>query len=178
MKTFVLIIMLFVSQWVQAGAILTALNGLYLSKTTQNADNSSTESAQTYLGFNFSYLTTSRMLFGALYIDDSVDTGSNIEKLKAYGPNFGFLIDSWALEVSYLVQAEYKPNSSSQEKWTGGGYQVALSYLGLANQGLFWGFQWVYRSLDYTKHFIGNTESEAKRTTIETFPQVKIGYAF
>lgn len=178
-KKLLIFVVLFLSPLVSnAGAVITSLNGFYTSKNIQNADNSSTESTQSYLSLNLNYWNSYYMIMGLMYYDDSIDSGSNIEKTKGYGPSLGFLIGNWGLEYALLPAVEYKPSSSTQEKWSGSGYQLTLSFLGSVNQGLFWGFQWVYRNSEYKKYFDGIVQSELKRTTTESFPQVKMGYAF
>lgn len=161
-----------------AGAIITSLNGLYVSKALHNADNSSTDSTQSLLSLSLNYWTSYYMILGAMYYDDTLDSGTNIEKSKGYGPSLGFLIGNWGLEYAWLPEIEYKPSTSTQDKWTGSGYQLSLSFLGSVNQGLFWGFQWVYRNSEYKKYNDGFTQVESKKSTIDSFPQVKLGFAF
>lgn len=162
-----------------AGAILTSINVLYLSKTVEGENLSSTEHTQNFMSYSLSYLFTSRIILGGMYISETTDSGVNIEKTTGAGPSIGILIGNWALESALLSQMEFKPSSSSQVKWQEGtGYQFSLSYLGLGTQGFFWGFQWSYRVIDYKKYFDGITVSQTTRKDTETFPQVKLGYAF
>lgn len=175
----ILLLLLLGVQFSYGGAVITSLNGLYLSKNIQNDAHVSTESNQTYLSLNLNYLSSARFIIGAIYINDTIDSGSNIEKTNGYGPQLGYLFGSWGLEAGYLTQMEYSPNSSNAAKWkSGSGFQLSLSYLGLGSQGIFWGFQWVYRVVDYKKYFDGALEFEMQRKVTETFPQIKIGYAF
>lgn len=163
----------------QAGSILTSLNGFYYNKNIIHSDDTVTDSTQSFLSLNISYLTSSRFILGVNSISDSTDSGPQIEKVTGYGPSLGYLFGSWVLEGTALSQMEYSPNSSSSQKWKeGSGYQVSLCFLSLGNLGVFWGFQWVYRAVDYKKYFDGQDFIENKRKVSETFPQVKIGYAF
>ena len=163
----------------QAGAILTSLNGFYYNKNIIHSDDTATDSTQSFLSLNISYLTSSRFILGVNSISDSTDSGTQIEKVTGYGPSLGYLFGSWVLEGTALSQMEYSPNSSASQKWKeGSGYQVSLCFLSLGNLGVFWGFQWVYRAVDYKKFFDGQDYIENKRKVSENFPQVKIGYAF
>ncbi len=163
----------------QAGAILTSINGFYYNKNIINSDDTATDSTQSFLSLNLSYLTSSRFIMGVSSISDSIDSGTHIEKLTGYGPSLGYLFGSWVIEGTALGQVEYSPNSSFAQKWKeGSGYQVSLCFLSLGNLGVFWGFQWVYRVVEYKKYFDGEDFIENKRKVSETFPQVKIGYAF
>ena len=162
-----------------SGAFLTTLNGFYYGQSVENQDKSKTETRQSLLSLNLSYLTNSKIIFGVMGFSDSLDTGNKIEKTTGVAPQLGFLIGTWGLEAFMLSQVEYQPDSTQVGKWKeGSGYQVNLVYYSIQSQGLFWGFQWVYRVIDLKKYDNGFSVDENKKTISQTYPQIKLGYLF
>lgn len=162
---------------------VTAGVGLFYNSVSEADNSSTTKLTKTYVDFNLGYLEASGLYFGVLYFNDTIsNSGSGVTPtFTGYGASIGYFFRSgWFLNGHYIIDSTYDKPTSSLDKWTkGSGYQVDGGYSFSVSSDFSIAAELSYRTVKYTNYNNGSTDiTGSSYTRTETFPQMKLSFAF
>lgn len=144
----------------------------YKSQETK-AGSSESERTEMLFDLRLGYILDSSIYVGAIYAQDTIDTGNSEAVRSSYGPSVGFFQDSFALLLHYFLSSELDDDSTVYE---GSGLQVDVGYYMKVGSNSSLGPQISWKKFTYNK-LDGNTLSPKIEVT-KLDPYVVFAYRF
>ena len=145
-----------------AGGILLGANAFYDARETKSSSStgsSTSKQDQTYLGAQAGYITSSGVYLGALYENDTIDTGGTTKPTLTYfAGTLGYIFQNDCfINGSYIPRAEYSQYSGANDKWTlGSGYQIDVGLLHDLAESFYVGVQITHRNIEFKNYNNGS----------------------
>lgn len=145
----------------------------YRTEETKTEGGNETELTHTMFDIRLGYIMTSSFYLGAIYAQDTRDTGDNEFVRSSYGPTLGFIKDEFVILFHYFISSE---DDYETVVYEGTGMQLDIGYYMRVGSSTRIGPQLSYKKFTYTKNKDGSLDKDREETRFE--PYVAFAWEF